>query len=259
MLKPFVWEEGGAIPCYKVTSLAEYVDFVGSVSPPERTIFRGHRQDWPLLPVIARDRPFKYRSGDAEEIIRSFMRQARPWVDAATWNEWDWIVTARHHGVPTRLLDFTTNPLAALWFAVEESDSETRPCVVWAARYGERDAVEFGGSRGPFTRGDSTPCVYLPNHVTPRIVAQESVFVLIPPEYDGSGETTTYVPLNRRTSETLTFEKAVIEARFRVDLRNAVERCGIHYASMYPGLDGTAKAIERAARVQPPSIDPFAK
>ena len=80
----------------------------------------------------------EYRSWDAGAILTSFKRQARPWVDPMGWTYWDWLVTARHHGVPTRLLDFTTNSLAALWFAVEQIGLQM---MRWYMRCGIRTRI----------------------------------------------------------------------------------------------------------------------
>ena len=59
------------------------------------------------------------------------MQNAVPHLDRLPTNEWEWMFMMQHHRAPTRLLDWSESPLAALYFAVSEERHIRRDAAMW--------------------------------------------------------------------------------------------------------------------------------
>src|SRR5438045_1336808 len=96
----------------------------------ERWIFRGHAHArWSLIPRVGRP-PYQ---GNEGPLFTSWKRRAVEHLTSHLVSDWDWLAIAQHHGLATRLLDWTTNPLIAAYFSVKESPEG--PAVIHAARF----------------------------------------------------------------------------------------------------------------------------
>src|SRR5918998_4590490 len=124
-----------------VQSLGDLIDKVTPAEPDPRTgrlrdsgVYRGDGDArWPLLTSLDKlggARPPHSKADLEEHILRNFIRYSRPHLATPPVNEWEVLVAAQHHGVPTRLLDWTYSPLVAAHFATSEAHV-SRDRAIW--------------------------------------------------------------------------------------------------------------------------------
>ena len=171
-----------------------------------------------------------------------FSRESVPYLDCRPRSVWQWLALAQHNRLPTRLLDWTRNPLVALWFAVKDPPKTEQPGVVWVLYPGaaesvhNTDATYANGVPDPFSIKKTY--VYFPEHVFPSIQAQAGVFTVHHRENDH------FPPLDTTIeSSDLLLQKIEIPANEFTTLRYELFRLGVSPASLYPGLSGLVDKI----------------
>lgn len=217
----------------EVKSVGEFLSRVEELDLQD-AVFRGQPHSWQLLPKISR--VGRWRRVDEEMKLRQFIRFGIPYLGDAPRTDWECLAIAQHHGLATRLLDWSSNPLVALWFAVNSaSAAENARPVVWAFNRARDFAVPTSGS--PFEIGESG--IYEPKHVTPRIIAQSGLFTAHKFVESKNGA----LPLedNRPIAQRLV--PIYLHLPSRLSILTSLEICGLNEASVFPGLDGIAKFL----------------
>jgi len=209
----------------------------------DRSMFRGQVKRWTLLPTISR-LPKSVAAFENWEVfhahtLEQFKRYGRPHFSQKPASDIEWLVHAQHYGLPTRLLDWTTNPLKALFFAVDDPQNDNEDGVLWV--------LEPDGWWDDFTEVNRKSWEYelaafFPEHLNERLIAQQGCFLsfpmprnchAIPPlESSSAGYKVNYL------------RDIQIPAQAKPRLRNELSLLGINHASMFPGLDGVAKSIK---------------
>lgn len=142
-----------------------------------RWIFRGHASEsWALRPSAGRNE--RYDPLFEERVFRAFKRDARLHMHLPETDDWDWLALGQHFGLPTRLLDWTSNPLVACFFALMDEGYAKENAVVIAYPLNEKQIVDPKSWPPPF---EIQQVGFLfPSSVAPRISTQRGLFSVHP-------------------------------------------------------------------------------
>lgn len=191
----------------------------------EDFLFRGvSRAERELVPRVGRHpekRTPELVTAAELELFKQFKRRSRPFLSEAV-SDWELLAIMQHHGVPTRLLDWTRNPLVALFFAVQKEYNVDHAVYVLKR---EKD-IPLDNS-WPFDH--KSVDVVMPDYFTPRINAQSGAFTIHPD------------PLEPFSGEEL--DKLVIAASATKPLLHRLWLYGIHSARLFPDMQGAADYV----------------
>lgn len=109
----------------------DFLDWINSNST--NSYYRGEsNNEYLLRPKVGRK---NYSLSDELNMFEHFKRRANIYVNAK--NDFEWLALAQHHGLPTRLLDWTLNPLVACFFAVTSNIGKTARIYVLDSKMNE--------------------------------------------------------------------------------------------------------------------------
>jgi FRG domain len=203
-------------------------------------IFRGQAQaDWHLISTFDRNYGFK-RAGSRDTLSKQLIEEF--YEECARYSDWRYarddprvLAMAQHHGLPTRLLDWTFSPYVAAYFAfvwfLFEKPKAGGQVAIWAL---DRKAVQRRAPEGQLQ------IISLQDHENNRLGNQAGLFTFLKTN-DANLEEYLSNPAVGLGSALVKFELPTHECR--ASLQDLL-LMGIHHGTIFPGREGIAQTIK---------------
>ena len=219
---------------HTVTSFKEFNRYIEKYSHKgfgPGWVYRGQaNSEWLLTPKVGREE-FEHLNND-RAIFKQWLKDAIAYISLPN-NEWECLALAQHYGLATRLLDWSTNPLIAAFFASIGIPEENGAIFCYVpAWYTDQSHVKT-----PFEVKDRV-YAYTPPALDARIINQGGIFTIHPKPNEALKATVKpgEHPLGHLVKITVT-------PYAKRELLERLNLYGINRKTLFPGLDGLSAHI----------------
>jgi hypothetical protein len=197
--------------------------------------FRGQANiDWKLIPKAGREEyslPNHSDLGrfyDWEQQAIAYRELPESWIES--------LALAQHHGLATRLLDWTKNPLVAAYFAVSNEPSSDGAIYVLEPL---ETFITDDITKEQLINFNGVAC-YLPRSISPRLLNQQGMFTVHSP-----ANSEIKVNKSRLFPEHTNIKKIIIPHALKKELEDMISDYGINSSMIFPDLDGLSQQKNR--------------
>ena len=194
-------------------------------------------------------------------LLRNFRKYAR-WGTRSPDSVWDWMAIGQHHGLPTRLLDWTYSPLVAMHFATDSMEQSDEDGVIWCVDYiktGELLARPLRAVLGE--EGSDVFTTEMLSRAASSLVEldrlSEEPFVVFfePPSLDET-IVNQFALFSMMSSPSALLQewlaahpglvrRIIIPAALKWEVRDKLDQANVTERVLFPGLDGLSRWLRR--------------
>lgn len=222
----------------------QFFDVVANKVKKDIVIFRGQRESKSLLPKIARQNPKIDTTSIEIDMLSELRRTGSLYLLHDITNDWDLLVYAQHFGMATRLLDWSENPLVALWFASANQD-ETGSSYVYMFEPDNGSLLDRNKDKSPFTT--SSTKVLKPNLNNTRIVAQSGWFT----SHMFASKPSKFVALEKHKRHGSLITQFEIPGKLKANVLMMLDKLGVNNRSLFPDIQGICTHLNWKFHIKP--------
>jgi DNA polymerase III epsilon subunit len=179
--------------------------------------------EYPLLPSLFRHTDVESADIREHNLMWVFRTHAKAHLDSIPRNEIEWLTIAQHHGLPTRLLDWSLSPLAACFFAVQSLSTVDAAIYIYdIGKFKKEEDIKISNLK--------EIVAFFPSHAIKRVTAQSGMF--------------TIHPTSNMKLESKSIKKILIPAERKKYFMEKLVKYGVHQGTMFPDLDGLSNYIK---------------
>ena len=217
---------------HEVMCVSKFLRIIQDSRRYDTVLFRGHSSvRFELIPSVGRiveetGRPV-YNKWDEEQMFLDFKRNFSLYTEDKPSSDIDILFLAQHYGIPTRLLDWTYNPLIALYFACQgmEEEGHVFTLLVPEVKTRIKEGHYFDNDFFDIRKYEHDQELIIPNYTNRRFLNQKGLFLLFKDPFKKMELQPTFIIKNKKS------------------ILRELSNMGITESMVFPTLDSLGKEI----------------
>jgi len=211
----------------EIKKIEQLLEAFESQKSGQNLVYRGVPDaNFELTTSLGRSKPTFGKSIASLEtrLLKLFKESSIPYLEHKPSTELEWLAVAQHYGLPTRLLDWSYNPLISTYFAVESLPKMDGAVYMLSGC----STIQDPDRTNPYTL--KKVYKYRPPYISTRIQNQSGLF------------TVHHMPDQPFKHEKL--KKVILPKELKAKAKKTLFTYGINQRLIYPGLDGVARDLK---------------